>query len=219
MLTEGYSPLAFLIFAAALSMLPFIAVVATSFIKISVVLLLLRNAMGLQQIPPTMMVNALAIILSIFIMAPVGFSLAEIVENRPEDMTNVTSPEMKAFLKEASQPFRDFMMKHSSGAEREFFLTASKRLWPAEHQDKISSDSLLILIPAFTMSELRNAFEIGFLLFLPFIIIDLVVANILMALGMIMVSPMVISVPFKLLLFILADGWTRLLHGLVLSYQ
>ena len=100
-----------------------------------------------------------------------------------------------------------------------FFLNSTQRLWPEEARRDVSSDDLLILVPAFTVSELTKAFEIGFLLYLPFIAIDLIVSNILLAMGMMMVSPLTISLPFKLFLFVVVDGWTRLIHGLVLSYE
>jgi type III secretion protein R len=125
-------------------------------------------------------------------------------------------------LREAAQslagPLRDFLSRFAAPRERDFLLSAVQQVWPKEALTTVSSNDLVILIPAFVTSELTRAFEIGFLLYLPFIAIDLIVANVLMAMGMVMVSPLVISAPFKLFLFVLVSGWTRLLHGLVLSY-
>ncbi|MGU3845577.1 SctR family type III secretion system export apparatus subunit VscR, partial [Vibrio diabolicus] len=114
--------------------------------------------------------------------------------------------------------YREFLKKHIRETEAIFFTDAARTLWPQKYVDRLESDSLLLLLPAFTVSELTRAFEIGFLLYLPFIAIDLIVYNLLLAMGMMMVSPMTISLPFKLLLFVLLDGWTKLTHGLVLSY-
>jgi type III secretion protein R len=116
-------------------------------------------------------------------------------------------------------PVRDHLVLYSTPAERSFLLSATSELWPPEMQAEASDDDFLILVPAFVISELTRAFEIGFLLYLPFIAIDLVVSAILMSMGMVMVSPLVISVPFKLFLFVLVEGWSRLLRGLLLSYS
>ena len=118
-----------------------------------------------------------------------------------------------------AEPFRQFLVKHADATEKVFFLDTAETLWPAEDFEVIDENSMLILIPAFSISELSKAFEVGFLLYLPFVVIDLIVSNILLAMGMMMVSPTTVSLPFKLLLFVLADGWARLLHGLVLTYQ
>ena len=118
----------------------------------------------------------------------------------------------------AKEPLRGFLIHHSNDAERAFFLRSAQRLLPADRRDDLDVDDFIVVIPAFTVSELTTAFQIGFLIFLPFLIIDLVVANILLALGMMMLSPTTISLPFKLLLFVLVDGWAKLVHGLVLTY-
>jgi type III secretion protein R len=109
-------------------------------------------------------------------------------------------------------------MKHSGKKERVFFVQAAQKLWTPEHAADLKEDNLLVLVPAFTVGELTSAFQIGFLLYLPFVAIDLIISNILLAMGMMMVSPTTISLPFKLLLFVLVDGWGRLVHGLVLTY-
>lgn len=126
---------------------------------------------------------------------------------------------LNIFFDEGTKPYKSFLTKHINQREKEFFSENIAKLWPPKYVHSVSSDSLFILLPAFTISELTRAFEIGFLLYLPFIAIDLIVSNILLAMGMMMVSPMTISLPFKLLLFVMFDGWSRLSHGLILSYS
>ncbi|MCD9098944.1 hypothetical protein LU699_10010 [Luteimonas fraxinea] len=116
------------------------------------------------------------------------------------------------------EPLRTFLIQHSSDSERAFFLRSVQRMLPPERRGGLTPDDFIVIVPAFTVSELTAAFQIGFLIFLPFLIIDLVVANILLALGMMMLSPTTVSLPFKLLLFVLIDGWAKLVHGLVLTY-
>ena len=121
-------------------------------------------------------------------------------------------------LSKAQEPILGFLQRHTNEREKRFFLDTTRKLWSKEAAATVDKDSFLILVPAFTVTELTSAFQIGFLLYLPFIAIDLIVSNILLAMGMMMVSPMTISLPFKLLLFVLVDGWTRLIHGIVLTY-
>lgn len=126
--------------------------------------------------------------------------------------------QLLAMFEAGKEPLRTFLIQHSNDAERGFFLRSAQSLLPPERRDSLSVDDFIVVIPAFTVSELTAAFQIGFLIFLPFLIIDLVVANILLALGMMMMSPTTVSLPFKLLLFVLIDGWAKLVHGLVLTY-
>lgn len=199
-----------------LSLAPFIALMVTSFVKLSVVLSLVRNALGIQQIPPNMVINGLALVLSLYIMAPVGMEMFDIVIRAVGE-----SNDFSVILKEsgrAREPLRNFLLKHSEKKERIFFAQSAKKLWQNDSAQKLVETDLVVLIPAFTVHELGNAFKIGFLIYLPFVVIDLIISNILLAMGMMMVSPMTISLPFKLLLFVLVDGWTKLIHGLVLSY-
>nr|WP_277928899.1 EscR/YscR/HrcR family type III secretion system export apparatus protein [Luteimonas aquatica] len=123
-----------------------------------------------------------------------------------------------ALAQAGKEPLRGFLLKHSHDAERAFFLQSAQRLLPPARRNDITANDFIVIIPAFTVSELTAAFQIGFLIFLPFLIIDLVVSNILLALGMMMLSPTTVSLPFKLLLFVLIDGWAKLVHGLVLTY-
>ncbi|MEJ2681932.1 MAG: type III secretion system export apparatus subunit SctR [Gammaproteobacteria bacterium] len=210
-------PSALLVILGVMSLVPFVAIMTTSFVKLAVVFSILRNALGLQSIPPNMAVYGLAIILTVYIMAPVGFEVQRILA--PYDI-NLDDPEkIQIVFREGSKPIHAFLKKHTDRSELRFFLDSARKLWPEEEARGISIDSFFILVPAFTVSELTSAFEIGFLLYLPFIAIDLVISNILLAMGMMMVSPMTISLPFKLLLFVLIDGWAKLIHALVLTYQ
>ena len=201
----------------AMAMVPFLAVMTTSFVKLAVVFGLLRNALGVQQIPPNIAMYGLAIILSIYIMAPVGFEINDVLQQQKLDWDQIES--LKPLAEKISEPYRQFLIKHTDESERQFFLKTATALWPEKYTKELDGDSIMILMPAFTVSELTSAFKIGFLIYLPFLVIDLIVSNILLALGMMMVSPMTISLPFKLLLFVLLDGWALLIHGLVMSYQ
>lgn len=206
-----------LIAVTGLGLTPLIVVTTTAFLKISVVMFVLRNALGLQQSPPTLVLYGVALILTVYISAPV---LGDIYARVNDPEVNFRTAEgLEAAAQKIRVPLHDFLVRFTQPQEREFFLAGTARIWPERAQASTSPDDLMILVPSFMVSELTRAFKIGFLLYLPFIIIDLVISNILMAMGMIMVSPLVISVPFKLLLFVLVDGWSRLVHGLILSYS
>ncbi len=211
-----FSPSSALITVIVVALAPFVGVMVTSFTKIIVVLSLLRNALGLQQVPPNVVLNGLALVLTVYVMLPVGLDMAERAGTVKNAMN--TTQGMLSVADAAKEPLRDFLVKHSSPAQRAFFLkTAQKNLTP-ERAAQLSERDFVVVVPAFTVSELSAAFQIGFLIFLPFLVIDLIIANILMAMGMMMLSPTTISLPFKLLLFVLVDGWVKLSHGLVLSY-
>lgn len=209
-------PFYIIIVLTSLALAPFMAVMVTSFIKLVVVLSLVRNALGIQQIPPNMVINGLAIILTLYIMAPVGQDIYDKLKDK--DLAGKDFASIARAAEEAKEPLKGFLIKHSQKRERQFFVKSAKAIWPKEKAKSLKSDDMIVLIPAFTVSELTTAFQIGFLLYLPFVAIDLIVSNILLAMGMMMVSPMTISLPFKLLLFVLLDGWARLIHGLVLTY-
>jgi type III secretion protein R len=218
---SSFSPALIITVVVALALAPFVAVMVTSFTKIVVVLSLLRNAMGLQQVPPNVVLNGLAIILSVYVMNPVITDTYQSVQTQmgtqPQGPMNMDK--LGQLVQAGKEPLRQFLIKHSHLVERQFFLASAKRLLPPERQKELSADDFLVIMPAFTVSELTQAFQIGFLLFLPFLVIDLVVSNILLAMGMIMLSPTMVSLPFKLLLFVLLSGWAKLIHGLVLTYQ
>ena len=211
-----FTPSSALATVILLALAPFVGVMVTSFTKIIVVLSLLRNALGLQQVPPNVVLNGMALVLTIYVMYPVGLQMADNV-GRIDKIGSNTAAMLDA-ANAAKEPLRDFLLKHSSPQERGFFLETLRRgLTPAQAA-QLSDRDLIVVVPAFVVNELAVAFQIGFLIFLPFLIIDLVVSNILMALGMMMLSPTTVSLPFKLLLFVLVDGWVKLSHGLVLSY-
>ena len=294
---NNLDPALVLLTVVSLALAPFVAVMVTSFTKIVVVLSLLRNALGLQQVPPNVVINGLAIVLSIYVMYPVILDTQAAIEARkngqpppvpsliakppartapaanpvPPPATSPAAADAEAAAAEAAaragvrgplfanvrdgsedapatptaeqnaaaalpplpekgvarmlalaevgkEPLRGFLIQHSNDAERAFFLKSAQRLLPPAKRDSITVNDFLVVVPAFTVSELTAAFQIGFLIFLPFLVIDMVVANILLALGMMMLSPTTISLPFKLLLFVLIDGWAKLVHGLVLTY-
>lgn len=217
-----FTPSSALITVVLLALAPFVGVMVTSFTKIVVVLSLLRNALGLQQVPPNVVLNGMALVLSIYVMYPVGLQMAERVgQTQTQTQTQAAGRGTEALLAAADaakEPLREFLIQHSNPDERRFFLeTLRRNLTPAQQQ-ALSERDLVVVVPAFVVAELSVAFQIGFLIFLPFLVIDLVVSNILMALGMMMLSPTTVSLPFKLLLFVLIDGWVKLSHGLVLSY-
>ena len=216
-------PFSLIVLLVGMSLLPFLAMIATSYLKIVVVISLIRNALGIQSIPPNMVVNALAMILTFYIMAPmVGESWTRLNEgmkgNKPEVLYQT---ELAA---QAAEPFREFLVEQTDEKQVAFFTRTAERLWAKKDEAGnvtpavVDSKSYFVLIPAFCVSELTRAFQIGFLVYLPFIAIDIIVSNILLAMGMMMVSPVTISLPFKLLLFVMVNGWTLLIQGLVQSY-
>ena len=219
------SPALILVTVVSLALAPFVAVMVTSFTKLVVVLSLLRNALGLQQVPPNVVINGLAIILSIHIMYPVMLDSYNAVDQRAasEPMRKFDVRRLLDLAQSGREPLRGFLVKHSSATERAFFLRTVKRLIPPDKSGsggaEIGAEDFVVVVPAFTVTELTAAFQIGFLIFLPFLVIDLIVANILLALGMMMLSPTTVSLPFKLMLFVSLDGWSKLVHGLVVTYR
>ena len=193
-----------------LSLAPSILVMMTSFTRIVVVLSLLRTAMGTATSPPNAVIVSLALFLTAFVMGPAlqrGYETGI----RPLIDNQITTEQ--AFDR-ASQPLRAFMEKNVRPKDLKLFVDMSKEAAPAKPEDL----SLRVLVPAFMISELKRAFEIGFLLFLPFLIIDLVVASVLMSMGMMMLPPVVVSLPFKLIFFVLVDGWSLVAGSLIQSY-
>jgi type III secretion protein R len=213
-------PVLLLAVLTAVSLAPFLALLVTSFTKIVVVVGLLRQALGLQQVPPNMVINSLAIILSLYVMAPIGTHAIEGVKRQLHGpVATMQVEDLGAIYDAASGPLRGFLNKHTTNHDRQFFIRSAGKLWPDSDAKALHDDNMLVLIPSFTLRELTEAFQTGFVIYLAFVVIDLIVGNILLALGMVMLSPTVVSVPFKLLLFVALDGWQRLVHGLVLSYS
>lgn len=211
-----HQPYALIILLVCLSILPFIVVSCTSFLKIAVVFSLLRNALGIQQIPPNMAIYGLALILTFFIMAPVGMSINDNIQKEPFSISDSSLYENidKAVIK----PYLSFLKKNTKAKQIRYFSQIGNKIWPKKYQQRLNENSLFVMLPAFGITQLDETFKIGLLLYLPFVAIDLIVSNILLALGMMMVSPTTISLPFKIMLFIIAGGWQYLIEKLVLSF-
>lgn len=193
-----------------LSLAPGILMMMTSFTRIVVVLSFLRTAIGAQQTPPNTVLVSLAMFLTLFIMTPT-FQAAYDQGIRP--MMNEEISEMEG-VEKAAVPFKEFMLKHTREKDLQLFMGLSK----TEPVEEAMDAPLQVVIPSFMISELRRAFEIGFLLFLPFLVIDMVVASILMSMGMMMLPPVMIALPFKIIFFVLVDGWYLIAGSLVKSY-
>lgn len=193
-----------------LSLAPSILMMMTSFIRIVVVLSFLRTAIGLQQTPPNSVMIALALFLTFFIMAP---TLEGAYTNGIKPYMDESIDEGTAFDRTV-EPFKEFMLKHARPQDIQLFLDAAKMKAP----EKAMDTPLHVVIPAFMISELKRAFEIGFMLFLPFLIIDMVTASILMSMGMMMLPPVAISLPFKIIFFVLVDGWHLVAGSLIQSF-
>lgn len=218
-------PLVLLLVFAALAVVPFVIMMATAFVKLAVVLSLIRNALGTQQVPPNVVVTGLALILTVYIMAPVGIDVYNIAKGTINQGTNQpllsqASVELLAkAVKEGKEPMRDFLLRNTHDAERKLFYNLAVEMRKTkEDKEAITDKDFLNIVPAFVVSELTEAFQIGFVIFLPFLIIDLVIANILLSLGMFQISPVTLSLPFKLLLFVMVDGWHLIVKGLIQGY-
>jgi len=209
---------------AGLALVPFVGMMVTSFVKIAVVLSITRQALGTQQAPPTTVITGLAIILTVYVMQPTALS----VLNRIDELIAVQNDalfdkENADLILEAvnvgKEPVKEFLDKHAARKNKQMFYRVAYRMRDPGDRKSLSPNDFVILTPAFVITELTKAFQIGFIIFVPFLVIDMVVSNILMALGMQMLSPTTISLPFKILLFVLVDGWYLITRGLVLGYQ
>ncbi|KFF61692.1 type III secretion system protein SsaR [Pectobacterium brasiliense] len=216
MTSGAFDPLMFALFLGALSLIPLMMIVCTCFLKIAIVLLITRNAIGVQQVPPNMALYGIALAATLFVMAPVFQDICKRVQEKPLDMTDITS--LQASVTYGLEPLQTFMSRNVDPDILTHLHENSLQMWPASLSEKVNTQNLLLVIPAFVLSELQAGFKIGFLIYIPFIVIDLIVSNVLLALGMQMVAPMTLSLPLKLLLFVLVNGWTRLLDGLFYSY-
>lgn len=210
------NPVTLAIALALLALVPTLVVVTTAFLKISIVIMLVRNALGVQQMPPNIAIYGLTLILTAYVMAPIGDRMLTIVSSEQASFNSVAS--MIKTIRAGAEPMRGFMEKNSKPEQRDFFVGTAQKMWGPELAADVKPTDFLVLMPAFLVTELTSAFQIGFLLYLPFVVIDLIISNILLAMGMMMVSPVTISLPLKLFLFIMVDGWTRLIHGLILTY-
>jgi len=217
------NPVVLIIVMGVLALAPFGLIMLTSFVKISVVLSILRNALGTQQVPPNQVITGLALILTIFIMTPVAekmYAEAGDISNSDAIFSEMSVVEIFEASKRGREPLRQFLLRHAHREDLGLFLDWARLIAKrnGNNPDDIKLDEFRVLIPSFVTSQLAEAFIVGFLLFVPFLVIDLVVANILQAMGMFMLSPTIISLPFKLLLFVLIDGWVLLVQALVLGY-
>lgn len=200
---------------ALLVAVPFAIVVAGAFLKFAVVLAILRRALGGSALPPASVAAGLALLFALFVTAPVAQRVWDAAQagTRRSDAT-VAATAAAGTL----EPVREFLARHAPARERQSFLELQRQLRPAAERATVSDTDLVVLAPAFATAELKSAFEIGFLLFLPFLVIELLTAMVLTSLGMNTVAPEMVSLPFKLLLFVLADGWHLLFRGLILGY-
>jgi type III secretion protein R len=188
-------------------------------VKFAVVISLLRNALGIQQIPPNIVIYSIALVMTAYVMLPVGIESGKVISTALQRKVPVLTE-----IQQIAEPFANFTQRFADTREIDFFRDSAKRMWGEDTAREVLDPEakpltrMVVLMPAFMVSELSRAFQIGFLLYLPFIVIDLIVANVLLALGMSSLSPVTVSLPLKLLLFIGLDGWKRLLEAMVLSY-
>jgi len=210
---------------AGLSILPWVVMMLTSYIKIVVVITLLRNALGVQQAPPNQVVNGLALLLTIYIMFPTGLAMYDaaksyIEEKAPKKLISAeTAPYIIGALNYTKEPLRKFLIRNTANESLDRFYRMAYRIFPQPYKAELKPKDFIVVIPAYITSQLRDAFAIGVLIYLPFFVIDLVTSNILLAMGMMMLSPLTISLPLKLLLLVMVDGWTILIQGLVLTFR
>ncbi len=199
-----------LIVMTVFSLIPLVFCCMTSFLRFVIVFSMLKTALGTQSVPPSIVIVGLSMILTFFTMGPTFQKMYDMGSIPYQKNQNIVMA-----IDEGSKPLKEFMMKQTRESDLAFFIQLSKKQAPTS-PDEIS---IWEVAPAYIMSELKTAFEIGFVIFVPFIVLDLVVANILLALGMFMLSPTIISLPFKLLIFIAVDGWALIVQGLVTSYN
>lgn len=202
---------------ALMAIVPFAIMMLTSFSKIVVVLSIVRSALGTQQAPPTMVLTGLAAVLSATIMTP---TFEKMWNTGREAYAEVhEGAELLSEAGRVTQPLVDFLTRHGSPEERARFVDIARELRPPEEASLVSEKDLSVVVPAFVLTELKEAFIIGFLIFLPFLVLDMLIANVLLALGMQTLSPSQVSLPFKILLFVAVDGWALLSRGLILAYR
>ncbi|MCZ8700617.1 EscR/YscR/HrcR family type III secretion system export apparatus protein [Escherichia albertii] len=199
------------------TLLPFFIASGTCFIKFSIVFVIVRNALGLQQVPSNMTLNGVALLLSMFVMLPVGKEIYYNSQNENLTFDNVES--VVNFVETGMRGYKSYLIKYSE-PELVNFFEKIRKADDNEENDEFSKEniSILSLLPAYALSEIKSAFIIGFYIYLPFVVVDLVISSVLLTLGMMMMSPVTISTPIKLILFVAMDGWTMLSKGLILQY-
>ena len=205
---------------AVASLLPFLIAAGTCYIKFSIVFVIVRNALGLQQVPSNMTLNAVALMLAVFVMSPVVQQGYDYYKANQVEFTSIDA--VVAFVDNGLGSYRDYLIRYTDPELAQFFERAQlARENPQAPEQEVAEDlepSLFALLPAYALSDINSAFKIGFYLYLPFVIVDLVISSILLALGMMMMSPVIISVPIKLVLFVALDGWSLLSTGLIGQY-
>jgi type III secretion protein R len=209
----------------ALALLPFAIMLLTSYIKIVIVLSLLRNALGVQQSPPNQVLSGIALLMTIYVMFPTVLSMYKLGENYLKDKApqSLFSQNGADYIVTAidisKEPMREFLQRNTIGKHITGFYQLAYRSFPEEFRKSLKPTDFIVMVPAFITTQLKAAFEIGVLIYLPFFVIDLVTSNILLAMGMMMLSPLTIALPLKLLLIVMVDGWTLIIQGLVLSFR
>jgi len=210
---------------AGLALLPFAVMLLTSFVKIIIVLSLLRQALGVQNAPPNQVLVGVALLMTIYVMYPTGLAMYKegaqyIEQNSPQELfTAPTASYIIEVVGHIKEPMRQFLERNTIGKHLTSFYGLAYKSFPEELRQTLKATDFIVLIPAYITSQLKAAFEIGVLIYLPFFVIDLVTSNILLAMGMMMLSPLTIALPLKLLLLVMVDGWTLLIQGLVLTFH
>lgn len=210
---------------AGLALLPFAIMLLTSFLKIVIVLSLLRNAVGVQQSPPNQAINGIALLMTIYVMFPTMLSMYHEAEKALDQKvpTTLVSDESAQYIisivEHSKEPLRSFLEKNTITKHEQYFYSLAYKNFPEPYRDSLKQTDFIVLIPAYITSQLKGAFEVGVLIYLPFFVIDLVTSNILLAMGMMMLSPLTIALPLKLLLLVMVDGWTLIIQGLVLTFR
>lgn len=207
------------------ALLPYAIILLTSFLKIVIVLSLLRNALGVQQAPPNQALTGIAVLMSIYVMFPTCVAMYNagkdyITNEAPKELFSKSSAlYVYNVVEKTKEPLKKFLIINMSTSHQRNFYQLAYKSMPKEFQKDLKMDDFLVLAPAYITSQLKGAFEIGVLIYLPFFVIDLVTSNILLAMGMMMLSPLTIALPLKLLLVVMTDGWTLVIQGLVQTYK
>nr|CDS59051.1 Surface presentation of antigens protein spaP/ysaR [Serratia symbiotica] len=199
------------------TLLPFIIAAGTCYLKISIVLVMVRNAMGVQQVPSTLALNGIAFLLSLFVMMPVIQDVHQYMRHEHVDFSHADSVEK--FVDGGLGGYKSYLKKYSDSDLLTFFESLQQGRSEEETAKDEREPTLFSLLPAYALSEVKSAFQIGFYIYLPFVVIDLIISSILLALGMMMMSPVTISVPVKLILFVAIDGWSLISKGLIMQYM
>ncbi|OGN62907.1 MAG: EscR/YscR/HrcR family type III secretion system export apparatus protein [Chlamydiae bacterium RIFCSPHIGHO2_12_FULL_49_11] len=212
---------------AALALLPFVVMLLTSFLKMVIVLSLLRQAVGVQNAPPNQALNGIALLMAIYVMFPTALAMYKETSGYINSVASkdyplfstVSAENLMTLIDKGKEPMRSFLIRNSLTKHRQYFYQLARQKFPDEYKGDVTTKDFIVVIPAYITSQIKGAFEIGVLIYLPFFVVDLVTSNILLAMGMMMLSPLTIALPLKLLLLVMIDGWTLLVEGVVLTYN